>query len=139
MRTMMALPRLSDLPDVNLQTGAFLLLAGPKASEKSSLLNAITLLGNLLQVVPSTALLGGRRPVVRSRVADPPQCCIPQGATSFELTVQLIPSAGLSLDTHDRNRYSVDIASDTDKNKPTIVNPNLPSTVCNMYPTYLRL
>lgn len=107
--------------DVGVQTGPFQLLVGPNGSGKSSLLDVIALLGDLLKVGLPSALLGDTRAGVRSRVSDPRQLCFQQQGSGFSLALELTLPPRLASDAHDRIRYSVKVAVDSDKGKDTVI------------------
>lgn len=90
MHHLTAQPRHSDHPRRDLQMEAHFLLAG--TSGHSSLLDAIEVHGDLLQVTSSSALLKECHPVVRCRTSDPARRCTHQGATSFEFAAPVNPA-----------------------------------------------
>lgn len=139
MRKMTALPSLLDLPGREPADGS---ISAPRRPECFGKVELSQCHRAAWQPVASGSFsCTSRRSLLRRREADPPHCCIHRGATSFELAVQLIPPAGLSLDTHDRNRYSDDIvyiASVTDKNNATIVNLIQPRGACSALICQLR-
>ncbi len=93
----------------------FQLLVGPNASGKSTFLDVVGFLGDLLRTDLETAVGGDPRLEIPLRAPDPKQLTWLRGQDAFELAVELvIPAALCSNDSYARVRYEVRIGvSDT--------------------------
>ncbi len=93
--------------------GPFQILVGPNASGKSTFLDVVALLGDLLQTDLDTAIRGDTRLGIPHRAPDPRQLTWMGRGERFELAVELaIPSRLRRAGEARRVRYEVAIATD---------------------------
>jgi hypothetical protein len=98
---------------VDVSVGSFEILVGPNGSGKSSLLDVISIIGDILRAGPSRAILGDPQRGVPQRSPDPAQMLWMRQGDRFELAVEAaIPDEIRNLfrsDGYDSCRYEVAI------------------------------
>lgn len=83
---------------VSQRIGAFQILVGPNASGKSSFLDAVGFLGDMLRSGPTKAILGDRRAGILQRAPDPTHLFWMRKGPTFQIAVELsIPPERRSL------------------------------------------
>ena len=100
---------------VDVAIGNFEILVGPNGSGKSSLLDVISIIGDILRVGPSRAILGDPRLGVPQRSPDPAQMRWMRQGDRFELAVEAaLPEAIKDLfksDGYDACRYELAVGA----------------------------
>ena len=74
---------------VSQPVGAFQILVGPNASGKSSFLDAVGFLGDMLRAGPTKAILGDRRAGIAQRAPDPKHLFWMRRGQTFQIAVEL--------------------------------------------------
>lgn len=104
--------RFRSLKDVSKPIASFQLLVGPNASGKSSFLDVVGFIRDLLRAGPLRAILGDSKAGVASRAADPSHLCWMRQGDRFELAVEMrIPAdrAPAGNGKYARARYEVGV------------------------------
>jgi hypothetical protein len=100
---------------VSQPVGAFQILVGPNASGKSSFLDTVAFLGDMLRAGPTKAILGDRRAGIAQRAPDPQHLFWMRAGENFQIAVELaIPAERQSVVTNGHYttaRYEVAIGS----------------------------
>lgn len=111
--------RFRSLRYVRQDVGAFQLLVGANGSGKSSFLDVVVFLGDLLRAGPLGAIAGDARTGVLRRTSDPDHLCWMRAEGSFELAIELaIPdsvSKSISNGKARRARYEVRLRTSGDE------------------------
>lgn len=117
-----------SLRDVSQSLGSFQMLVGPNASGKSTFLDCVGLVGDLLEEGPLTAISGSvqrRAP----RAADPAHLCWMRKGRRFEIAIELdIPEHRLDklkAPKHKAARYELAIDTGHNGSEVTIAGENL--------------
>ncbi len=74
---------------VSQPVGRFQILVGPNASGKSTFLDVVSLLGDILRAGPAKAILGDKRTGISRRAPDAKHVCWMREGDSFQLAVDL--------------------------------------------------
>ena len=111
--------RFRALHHVSIELSPFHVLVGPNASGKSTFLDVIGFLGDLLRAGPAAAVGGDPRLGITSRASDPAHLCWMRKGGTFELAVELeIPEerrpTGNGKQTHARYEVAIDVGNDTE-------------------------